>query len=576
MSPLKLVISVASIMLLGTAALAQKAEVPVKVSPHHAYVFLDGVAIKDGEEVTLKTTPGEHMIGVYSYGFQGEVRTIEATAGDNKLQTFKLEPKGERVSGPFGYIQIEGPPRAAVLLNGTTPDYFVGHVDMFDNHIWYSQQLLVPAGTHQVTVTRKGRTYFSGPLEVHEGERVTLWTSNQKIKRQMVSANPNAARRRSKMGDIVSARISVAPVSGTLSASASQINCNDGAKLAYASAETVESSITDDSGTKQLSAMAGDIPIEPRHTTTYSFRASGPGGVVNQDATVNVNTAVQASLETTPAEVHYLKVGDKVLTQDSSEIKWSAKNADAVSVSPFGNVAANDNRQLTPVPKQTDGKVEETQTYTLTATNVCGGSDTRTAQIQITGMIAPPILSVFFPTGLPAPNQPDAGLVASQQERLLKLAEIFPLYAQRTPEAKIVVRAYTDPRGSDKYNMALSQRRAAMVKDFLVSHGVAADMVSVEAMGEAGQLDAETVARLDAENPNKPQDSNQNDPGATRLAYNRRTDLELEPAHIETARVFPYEAREAEVLAQRTWPSQKQIMGTEWQQPPAMASPESK
>jgi hypothetical protein len=39
------------------------------------------------------------------------------------------------VSPTFGAMTIEGPPRAAVLLNGKTPDFFVGHIDEF-NHNW--------------------------------------------------------------------------------------------------------------------------------------------------------------------------------------------------------------------------------------------------------------------------------------------------------------------------------------------------------------------------------------------------------------------------------------------------------
>ena len=82
-------------------------------------------------------------------------------------------------------------------------------------------------------------------------------------------------------------------------------------------------------------------------------------------------------------------------------------------------MAANDNQQVTPVPTVTDGRINETKTYTLTATNVCGSvPDTKTAQIQIQGdYLMFSIESVFFPTGYPAPHQPEVGLVASQQER---------------------------------------------------------------------------------------------------------------------------------------------------------------
>ena len=39
------------------------------------------------------------------------------------------------------------------LLNGKSPDFFVGHVDEFDNSFIWQQELLVHPGTYQMTVT---------------------------------------------------------------------------------------------------------------------------------------------------------------------------------------------------------------------------------------------------------------------------------------------------------------------------------------------------------------------------------------------------------------------------------------
>ncbi len=154
MSQLKFAISLAFIMLFAAAGFAQQAKVPVLVDPPQAYVFLDGMAIKEGKQVILKTTPGDHVISVYNYGYQGEIRTVSLIAGWNEPISFSLKAVGAPVPGEIGLIQIEGPPHAAVLLNGNTPEYHVGHVDMFNNHIGWFQQLVVLPGTHQVTVTR--------------------------------------------------------------------------------------------------------------------------------------------------------------------------------------------------------------------------------------------------------------------------------------------------------------------------------------------------------------------------------------------------------------------------------------
>src|SRR5271166_1657066 len=99
----------------------------------------------------------------------------------------KLEPVGAPVPGPRGRIQIEagrlhGATAAAVLLNGKKPLYFVGHVDEFDNDIIWQQELVVPPGTHQVTVTRYGKELWSGPITVAADQRVIVDISNGKEK----------------------------------------------------------------------------------------------------------------------------------------------------------------------------------------------------------------------------------------------------------------------------------------------------------------------------------------------------------------------------------------------------------
>lgn len=48
----------------------------------------------------------------------------------------------------------------------------------------------------------------------------------------------------------------------------------------------------------------------------------------------------------------------------------------------------------------------------------------------------------------------------------------------------IALTGYTDPLGSTKYNQALSERRAATVRDYLISQGVSASIISAEGRGE--------------------------------------------------------------------------------------------
>ena len=559
-------VSLAIILTVSLSVLAQDARVRVKVSPPEAYVFLDGTAIRDGHTV-LKTAPGEHTIAVYNYGFRGEERKVVLQAGKNDAQRFELERSGEDISSPYGYIQIEGPGRAAVLLNGATPDYLVGHVDEFNNHIIWSQQLIVPPGTHQLIVTRLGKTIYSGPVEVAAGRRVIVNVKKNTTRTQNVDNGSGLSRPRFKAGT-ASAAVVIAPVSGNFAAKPGQIDCNQTTQLAYNSVETLHSSIHDGTDTKQLPAATGEVPVSPRQTTTYTFEASGPGGIVKQDATVNVNPVIQSSLEASQPEVHYLKVGEKVLVQGSTDLKWTVNNADKVAVDPLGDVSATapgtttGQQKLAPEPGPSTGNVNETKTYTLTASNVCGGADTKTAQVRITGMIQPYILSVFFPTAAPTREQPDKGLIASQQETLSTMAKAYKLYAEQTSDARLVIHGYADPRGTTESNAKLSERRVAAVKAFLVGQGVPEDKISFEALGESSQLDSGAVQKLEAENPFKSGVTEEDkDQQAIQLAYNRRIDMELQPADVETARFFPYQASDAVALLSPHGPG-RQASGT--------------
>ena len=49
---------------------------------------------------------------------------------------------------------------------------------------------------------------------------------------------------------------------------------------------------------------------------------------------------------------------------------------------------------------------------------------------------------------------------------------------------RIRVAGHTDDRGSDEYNIALGQRRAAAAKRYLVDQGIAADRIEVVSFGE--------------------------------------------------------------------------------------------
>lgn len=374
---------------------AKDGKMHVHVMPEEAYIWVDGKPVIHRSN-TLKLAPGEHKIGVYNYGYQPEVHNVTVVAGKSQEIKALLKPAGNKVSGPWGRIQIEGVPgNALVFLNGTTPEFFVGHADEMNNHIIGDQQLIVPAGAQQVHVLRNKTEdqIWAGPVVVKENQRVIIYTKHKPNKQLVYKNWPEGkklnALKRFEAGT-ASARIVVAPVTGKLVVDRQEISCDQPVKLSWSSTDA-PNTIVKANDQPVAYSHTGELDAQPKQTTKYEFRAAGPGGIVTQDATVNVNNTVKTSLTPDAAEIRYVKVGDKVQEQGATELKWTATNADSVTIDPVGTVSGtNGSQTVQATPQQSSaGPVDETVTYKITATNVCGGSDTSTASIHVTGSIGP-------------------------------------------------------------------------------------------------------------------------------------------------------------------------------------------
>jgi peptidoglycan-associated lipoprotein len=57
------------------------------------------------------------------------------------------------------------------------------------------------------------------------------------------------------------------------------------------------------------------------------------------------------------------------------------------------------------------------------------------------------------------------------------------------PSLSLRVEGHADERGSDEYNLALSNRRAAAAMRFLINHGISADRLNAVGYGEEKPLD---------------------------------------------------------------------------------------
>ena len=74
-----------------------------------------------------------------------------------------------------------------------------------------------------------------------------------------------------------------------------------------------------------------------------------------------------------------------------------------------------------------------------------------------------------------------SNLAETAKSNLDKLATVLA----NNPDTNISIYGYTDSKGADAYNLSLSDRRAAAVRSYLSSKGVAASRMVTKGMGEA-------------------------------------------------------------------------------------------
>jgi hypothetical protein len=566
------VLSLAVLLLGATPLLAKNGRLKLHVTPKQAYVYIDDVPLGWGSGL-FSVTPGEHTLGVYNYGYKPYSTKFTVESAKTSKLSVALELVPGTVSGPWGRIQLEGPSEAAVLLNGNTPDFFVGHVDEFNNEIIWKQRLLVPPGNHQLTVLNYGGAQiYSGPVSVGENQRVIIPLNNPGGKKTVdwpqgkgLSSLP-----RFKAG-IASTTVAVAKPTAQLSSSSTQIDCGGTAQLKWSTSEAARVEL---SGTGAVPPN-GEQTVQPKQTTSYKLTAAGPGGTPSSDVTINVSSSIQASLSVTPAEIRYHKVGDRVEEQGSASLAWSAPGADTASLDPFGPVSPTGSRIVQPTPRKTDvGPVDETIIYTFRSSNACGGADTKTTSLHFVGSIdvAPAAVSetilvtkltlnsIYFPYNLPTKADPQGGLVPSEARRAHDISDTFKQYLQLHPEAHLILEAHADQRGTSEYNKALSERRASRVKSYLVENGVPAANIETQPLGKEKNLTDKEVVALMEQNPNiTPEERKRVQRNLTtfRMANNRRVDVRLSTTGQSSPRYFPYNSDDLNVLLGEPKPTAK-------------------
>ena len=160
----------------------------------------------------------------------------------------------------------------------------------------------------------------------------------------------------------------------------------------------------------------------------------------------------------------------------------------------------------------------------------------------------------LFRNGQAYGENPDGGLLASQEKTLATLASDFQTYLQGKPDARLTLEGHADPRGSVEYNQALSERRVERTKRFLVEKGVPAASIQTEAFGKQQELTDDQVKSAIERNPELSTEERQkllDHMNTIVLASNRRVDITLSNAGQkpqQSVREYPFNAADSLAL----------------------------
>jgi outer membrane protein OmpA-like peptidoglycan-associated protein len=162
--------------------------------------------------------------------------------------------------------------------------------------------------------------------------------------------------------------------------------------------------------------------------------------------------------------------------------------------------------------------------------------------------------SIYFPTDRPMATNPEGGLLESQQQTLIALADDFKKYLDAKPDAHLTLEGHADPRASMEYNQALSERRVERVRQFLVEHGVPAANLETKAFGEQKNLTEDQVKDAVEKNPELTPEQRQRvllHLETILLASNRRVDVTLSTTGQKSVREYPFNAADSLTLLQQ-------------------------
>jgi OOP family OmpA-OmpF porin len=152
---------------------------------------------------------------------------------------------------------------------------------------------------------------------------------------------------------------------------------------------------------------------------------------------------------------------------------WSSENAGGMAIDQgVGVVGKSGSRQVCP---------SKTTLYTVSATGE-GGSNSVSTTVTVNPPPPPPASKVIDRLTVRVNFDTNKAVIRKADTAELQKAIDF---VKKYPGFSISVEGHTDNVGKDKYNQALSERRAAAVKKYLVEHGAAnADKIKPTGYGK--------------------------------------------------------------------------------------------
>jgi outer membrane protein OmpA-like peptidoglycan-associated protein len=283
----------------------------------------------------------------------------------------------------------------------------------------------------------------------------------------------------------------------------------------------------------------------------------------NNDATCSANYTVKALPPKNPPTMSCSADPASVVIGGSSNVTCTCTSPDGVPVSvgtwttSSGNVSGN----AASASLSTAGVAAGPVTVGATCTDSRGLSTQ--ASTQVTAQNPPPpqvdkalearlaLHSIYFVTDKPSIKAPTGGIVASQEKTLTALAADFKKYLEAKPDAHLILEGHADPRGGVVYNQALSERRVARTKGFLVDQGVPEADIDTKAFGEQRNLTAAEVKQSieqDADLTKEERARILRNMHTIVLAANRRVDVTLSTTGETSVRKYPFNAEDSLAL----------------------------